>query len=282
MTRPGDLVDGPADIRLVATDLDGTLLHSDGTVTERTRRVIDELDRRGVQVVFVTGRPMRWMESLWTHVGRHGLAICSNGAIVYDVAQEQTALVRAISAEVGLEAAMRIRDAVPGTAFAVERTDGFGKEPAFRPDAARVPELRVAPLEAIFTGDVVKLLALHHELDPAQYWERVAAVVGADLTTTWSSEGALVEMSAAGVTKATTLAELCAQRGIGPDQVVAFGDMPNDIDLLQWAGTSYAMANAHSSVTAAATLTAPGNDDDGVAQVLEQLFGLMTWNPEEP
>src|SRR3954470_7622164 len=70
---------------LVATDLDGTLLHSDGTVTARTREVLDAVDRRGVTVVFVTGRPVRWMEPLWHHVGDHGLAICSNGGIVYDV-----------------------------------------------------------------------------------------------------------------------------------------------------------------------------------------------------
>ena len=76
-------------VRLVATDLDGTLLHSDGTVTDRTRRVIDELDRRGVLVVFVTGRPVRWMDALWPHVGDHGLAICSNGAVVWDVERHQ-------------------------------------------------------------------------------------------------------------------------------------------------------------------------------------------------
>src|SRR3954451_16606872 len=70
---------------LVATDLDGTLLHSDGTVTARTREVLDAVDRRGGTVVFVTGRPVRWMEPLWHHVGDHGLAICSNGGIVYDV-----------------------------------------------------------------------------------------------------------------------------------------------------------------------------------------------------
>ncbi len=75
--------------RLVATDLDGTLLHSDGTVTARTRAVLDELDGLGVPVVFTTGRPIRWMEELWADVGGHGLAICSNGGIVYDVAERR-------------------------------------------------------------------------------------------------------------------------------------------------------------------------------------------------
>ncbi len=271
MTQPP--VD-PAQVRLVATDLDGTLLHSDGTVTERTRQVIDELDRRGVLVVFVTGRPVRWMDELWSHVGHHGLAICSNGAVVYDVEDRQLARVRPISREVGLQAAEAIRTSVPGTAFAVERTDGFGKEPIFRPGPQdeQVPELRIDALPRIFTSGVVKLLALHEEMNAADYWTRVDAAVGTRLTTTWSSMGALVEMSAAGVTKATTLAQICAERGIAPAEVLAFGDMPNDIDLLRWAGTSYAMANAHPSVLRQTSRTAPGNDEDGVAQVLEELF----------
>jgi hydroxymethylpyrimidine pyrophosphatase-like HAD family hydrolase len=83
-----------------------------------------------------------------------------------------------------------------------------------------------------------------------------------------------VEISAAGVTKASTLALLCRELGIGADEVVAFGDMPNDLAMLEWAGTSYAMANAHASVLALADRTAPAHDEDGVAAVLEQLFSL--------
>lgn len=264
----------PDRVRMIATDLDGTLLHTDGTVTDRTRRVIDELDRRGVVVVFVTGRPVRWMDSLWRHVGDHGLAICSNGAVVYDVAQHEIARVRPIPRDVGLAAADTIRDAVPGTTFAVERTDGFGKEPVFPrgPQEDEVPELQVGELAEVFTDRVVKLLALHEELAPADYWARVEQAVGRDVTTTWSSIGALVEMSARGVTKATTLELLCAEQGIAPDEVVAFGDMPNDIALLQWAGTSFAMSNAHPTVLDCAANVAPRNDEDGVAQVLEELF----------
>ena len=262
--------------RLVATDLDGTLLHTDGTVTDRTRRALAALEESGVTVVFVTGRPVRWMETLWHHVGDHGLAVLSNGGIVYDVPGRRVAQARPIPREVGLEVADVLRRAVPGTTFAVERTDGFGREPAFTARAETrsgfVP--RVAELPELFDDDgkVVKLLARHEELPPEDYWERVEAVVGHAVTTTWSSVGALVEMSAAGVTKASTLELLCAELGIGPEEVVAFGDMPNDVAMLQWAGTAYAMANAHPLAQAAADRTAPRNDEDGVAQVLEELF----------
>ena len=96
------------------------------------------------------------------------------------------------------------------------------------------------------------------------------------MTTTWSSTFALVEISAAGVTKATTLARVAAEMGLGPEDVVAFGDMPNDLPMLAWAGTSYAMANAHPSVRDLADHLAPRNDDDGVAVVLADLFGLSS------
>jgi Cof subfamily protein (haloacid dehalogenase superfamily) len=263
-------------LRLVATDLDGTLLGTGGVITERTRQVLDALDERGVTVVFVTGRPIRWMEHLWDHVGGHGLAVCSNGGIVYDVSRHEVIEARTISPAIGLEVADLIRAAVPGTLFALEKTTGFGKEPEFLPaDADKDrPELDIGPLPDVFSDNVVKLLALNLEQDPAQFWASVEQSVGHLVTTTWSTGAALIEMSAAGVTKASTLEKLCDEMGIAPDEVVAFGDMPNDIPMLSWAGTSYAMANGHESAKQAADLVAPPHDQDGVATVLEGLFGL--------
>ena len=260
--------------RLVATDLDGTLLHSDGTVTARTRAVLDELDDRGVPVVFTTGRPIRWMEQLWDAVGGHGLAICSNGGIVYDVAERRVRDFSAVPREVGMQVAELVRAAVPGTTFAVEHTSGWASESAFprHPDDAETRHQ--GTWESIYVDDVVKVLAVHPDLDPEDFWRQVEAAVGELVTTTWSSTFALVEISAAGVTKATTLARVAAEMGLGPEDVVAFGDMPNDLPMLGWAGTSYAMANAHDSVRDLADHLAPGNDDDGVAVVLADLFDL--------
>ena len=115
---------------------------------------------------------------------------------------------------------------------------------------------------------------MHRDLPPEEFWGRVEELVGHLVTTTWSSSFALVEISAVGVTKATTLATLAAELGIGPDEVIAFGDMPNDLPLLGWAGTSYAMANAHADVLALADHVAPPNDEDGVAAVLTEVFDL--------
>ncbi len=261
-------------LRLVATDLDGTLLHTDGTVTERTRRALTAVEDKGVEVVFVTGRPVRWMEHLWEHVGGHGLAVCSNGGIVYDVHARAVSRARGIPPAVGCKVADVLREAVPGTTFALEKTEGFAREPGFLPRVPPADEVPVGPLEEIFDDRVVKLLARHEDADPEEFWAEVDSHVGHLVTTTWSSLGALVEMSAAGVTKASTLELLCMERGIAADEVVAFGDMPNDLAMLQWAGTSYAMANAHPSVLELAAHTAPANEQDGVAVVLEELFEL--------
>jgi Cof subfamily protein (haloacid dehalogenase superfamily) len=263
-------------IRLVATDLDGTLLHTDGTVTDRTRRAISAVEDLGVTVVFVTGRPIRWMDDLWQHVGGHGIAVCSNGGIVYDVHEHAVRHARTIPVEVALEVGTALRTSIPGTTFAVERTDGFAKEPAFMPRVPPPADLAVGSLEEIVDDRAVKLLARHEDLEPEPFWKQVESAVGRLVTTTWSSEGALVEMSGHGVTKASTLAMVCEEHGIAPDEVVAFGDMPNDLPMLEWAGTSYAMANGHPSVRALAERVAPAHDEDGVAQVLEELFGLGT------
>lgn len=267
----------PTPPRLVATDLDGTLLDRDGAVGAYTRTVLEALDARDVPVVFVTGRPVRWMVDLWDAVGGHGLAICSNGAITYDVTARRVREVRPVPPAVVLEVAERLRAVDPGVGFAVERTDGIGLDPSFRlRGEARNPldDAHRGPLADLLTEPVAKVLAQHTTRDPEEFWHLVEETVGDLVTTTWSSSTALVEMSAVGVTKASTLELLCRELGVGPADVVAFGDMPNDVPMLHWAGTAYAMADAHPTARAAADRTAPPHHEDGVARVLADLFDL--------
>jgi HAD superfamily hydrolase (TIGR01484 family) len=259
-------------IRLVATDLDGTLVHSDGSVTARTRAALVAAEEAGIAVVFVTGRPLRWAEEVFEHVGGIGLAVVSNGALVWDVAGATVHLLRPIDPGTGVEVARRIRKDVPGSHFAVETLAGIALENEFL-ERHPVPDGSVrGSIEQIFAGPAVKLLARHETLAPQEFWDRAAESVDGLVEVTWSSATSLLEMSAAGVTKASTLALLCADRGIRAEDVLALGDMPNDLPMLAWAGTSYAMANAHPSVRAAADHIAPANDDDGVAQVIESLL----------
>jgi len=257
---------------LVATDLDGTLLRSDKSISPRTLTALRAAEDAGILVVFVTGRPLRWARDVFEHVGSHGRAIVANGAIVWDVGHDRPDMLRPIDAATGLSVCRRLREVVPGTAYAVETLAGIGLEPGFVERYAVPAGAARGPLEEIWTGSVVKLLARHEELAPQEFWDLAEECVGDRVQITWSSTTTLLEISAAGVTKASTLELLCADQGIGADEVVAFGDMPNDLPMLAWAGRSYAMANAHPTVQAAAGAVTESNDDDGVAAVLEALL----------
>ena len=260
--------------RLVATDLDGTLVRADGSISAFTREVLATLDRRGVPVVIVTARPLRWMDDLWPLVGSHAMAIVSNGAIWYDAHRHEVRRLQGLDAQAGLAVVAAIQAAVPGAAFAIESLSGIKRDERFV-EPSHVPEgSPVGVLAELWDEPAVKLMVRHEEMsDPASFRAAVLEAVGDAATTTWSGER-LVEISASGVTKASTLALLCAELGVEAADVVAFGDMPNDLPMLGWAGTSYAMANADPSVIAAADHIAPPHDDDGVAVTLAAIFEL--------
>ena len=258
--------------RLVATDLDGTIVAEDGVVTDRTVATLRAVEALGVPVVFVTGRPARWMAEVAARTGHTGLAICANGAVLYDLHTEQIVEHDPIPVEVGLEVARRLRDAVPGSAFAVETLAGFSHEPAYlaRWDAGN--ELTVAALETIYDGPALKLLARHEAMDPDAFLAAAREVVGDLVELTHSSTTALLEISAAGVSKASGLARFAERHGVAAADVVAFGDMPNDLEMLRWAGHGVAMGNAHPALLEAADEVTASNGDDGLAVVLERWF----------
>ncbi|WP_329385133.1 Cof-type HAD-IIB family hydrolase [Streptomyces sp. NBC_01716] len=272
----------PARPRLIATDLDGTLLRDDKTVSDRTVAALAAAEEAGIEVFFVTGRPARWMEVVSDHVHRHGLAICANGAVVVDLRRGgELVEVRGLDRGAALGVVQALRDAAPGTVFAVETTTSFNYEPEY-PPFLDDPGAHVAPAEKLLQvaedGDgeaVVKLLAHHPTLTPDGFLTLARTAAGDLASFTRSSPTALLEVSGLGVSKASTLALCCAERGISSDEVVAFGDMPNDVEMLAWAGTSYAMGNAHPDVIAAASGRTVANNEDGVAVIIEQLIARV-------
>ncbi|WP_431043222.1 Cof-type HAD-IIB family hydrolase [Streptomyces sp. P1-3] len=276
-----DRTTAPAVPRLIATDLDGTLLRDDKTVSDRTVAALAAAERAGIEVFFVTGRPERWMDVVRDHVHGHGLAICANGAAVVDLRDGgRFVSLYPLERADALDVVAAVRTAAPGVAFAVERTSGVHYEPLYPPFSLD-PVAMVAPVEKLLAADgdhghqpILKLLAHHPELSPDAFLELARAAAGAHGSFTRSSPTALLEISGLGVSKASTLARACAERGIAPDEVMAFGDMPNDLEMLGWAGTSYAMANAHPAVLAATTHRTAGNNEDGVALVIERVLGL--------
>ncbi|RDG38120.1 Cof-type HAD-IIB family hydrolase [Streptomyces corynorhini] len=280
---PSDDSPLPARPRLIATDLDGTLLHDDKSVSDRTVKALAAAEEAGIEVFFVTGRPARWMGVVSDHVHGHGMAICANGAAVVDLhADGKLIQDRTLDRAVALDVVRALRDAAPGTSCAVETSTGIHYEPSYPrfeddPGASldTAEELLREPGAGAAGAPVLKLLAHHPELTPDGFLALARTVAGDRATITRSSPTALLEISGLGVSKASTLALCCAERGVSSDEVVAFGDMPNDLEMLTWAGTSYAMANAHPDVLAAASGHTATNNEDGVALVIEQILARL-------
>ncbi|MFF3288559.1 Cof-type HAD-IIB family hydrolase [Streptomyces sp. NPDC003023] len=265
--------------RLIATDLDGTLLRDDKSVSDRTIAALAAAEAAGIEVFFVTGRPARWMDVVSDHVHGHGLAICANGAAVVDLhAGGKLLEVRDLPRATAMDVVRTLRATAPGTSFAVELSTGIHYEPDYPPFHLD-PGATVAPVEKLLHEEelgkgapLIKLLAHHAELSPDAFLTLARTAAGELASITRSSPTALLEVSGLGVSKASTLALCCAQRGISSDEVVAFGDMPNDVEMLTWAGTSYAMGNAHPDVIAAASGRTVANNEDGVAVIIEQIL----------
>ncbi|MFG2498307.1 Cof-type HAD-IIB family hydrolase [Streptomyces sp. NPDC048441] len=268
--------------RLIATDLDGTLLRDDKTVSDRTVAALAAAEEAGIEVFFVTGRPARWMDVVSDHVHGHGLAICGNGAAVVDLHGgadgHRFVKLRELRRAAALDVVHLLRAAAPGTSFAVERSGGLHHEPTYPPlhlepgESVALAEKLLAEDSDVADQPILKVLAYHPELAPDDFLVVARAAVLDRAEITRSSPSALLEISGPGVSKASTLELCCAERGITPAEVVAFGDMPNDIEMLTWAGTSYAMGNAHPDVLAAASGCTVANNEDGVAVVIEQIL----------
>ncbi|HET6211220.1 MAG TPA: HAD family hydrolase [Jatrophihabitans sp.] len=271
-------------IRLLASDLDGTLLRSDNTVSEATRQALAAAERAGLIIAFVTGRPPRWLHEVAAATGHTGVAIGANGAVTYDLHTETVLIEHQLVPELLDQVTGQLRAAIPQVRFGMEYGQDFAYEPGYRHDwelapaadgsGRPLPSVRSAPLSELLGKPVIKLLAKGRNLHPDQFMDEVEVLVGDVVTVTRSGHSPLVEISPLGVTKASGLAELAASFGVRRDQVAAIGDMPNDVPMLTWAGQSYAVANAHSAARqAASSVLAESNDEDAVAKLIWRLLG---------
>jgi Cof subfamily protein (haloacid dehalogenase superfamily) len=261
--------------RLIASDMDGTLLRSDDTVSDATVAEIARWRDGGVPFVLATGRPPRWMRRIRKVLGT-GTAVCCNGAVLLDLGSMEIEHEEALDAGTLRSVTGALRERQPTMWFAVEYGWEFRHEPVYRPRwDVDVPGVAVATLEEMTSAPAAKLLARSESMTPDAFVELIEEVVGGRATVTHSSSDALAEISAPGVTKATGLATVAARHGVGPEDVVVFGDMPNDIAAFEWVrdggGRAVAMAQAHPDLLAVATDVTGGNDEDGVAAFLASL-----------
>ncbi|SDI85853.1 hypothetical protein SAMN05444157_0508 [Frankineae bacterium MT45] len=266
-------------VRLVATDIDGTLLRSDYTISDRSRAAIAQAAEAGLLIVFVTGRPPRWLDEIGAMTGHTGVAVAANGAVTYDLHTSEIVGSHPLEPELIRSVTTALRARFPEVTFGLEYGLSFGHEPDYRhdweisPTHDRAGNLIAPPtighLDEIGLHPAVKLLAKDRTAEPDEFMAAAAELLHGQATVTHSSKTALLEIAAAGITKATGLADIAAREGFDPSQVAAIGDMPNDLPMLAWAGHSFAVANAHPSVQAAADQVVDSNDDDAVAQLIE-------------
>jgi Cof subfamily protein (haloacid dehalogenase superfamily) len=266
--------------RLVATDVDGTLLDPDDRVSPRAVAVIGRLVAAGVGFVLATGRPPRWIPPIVAQLDVVRLAICANGSVLYDAVADEVLWARTLDPESLVELAAAVADTLPGCGMGVERVgrgayDGAAAQFVAEPDYQHAwpsADHGVASRPELFDRPAVKMLVRCPEMSSDAMVAALTPVVGDTADLTFSHPRGLVEISPPQVTKATGLAEVADRFGVGAADVVAFGDMPNDLEMLRWAGHGVAMGNAHPVLLETADEVTAGNGEDGLALVLERWF----------
>ncbi|GAB3965917.1 HAD family hydrolase [Streptomyces sparsus] len=260
--------------RLVATDLDGTLLRSDDTVSPRTREALDAETAAGAEERVVTGRAVPWTRHILDDLGYRGLAVCGQGAQVYHAGEHRlltsvtldrrlaSAAVAKIEAEIGPLAVAASRDGIDGAVLV---------GPGYRVQEGPLPVLPFEDEAELWAEPLNKLYVQHASLDDDELAEAARRIVGDLVGVTMAGPG-IVELLPLGLSKATGLSLAARRLGVTAAETIAFGDMPNDLPMFGWAAHGVAMANAHPELLAAADETTTSNDLDGIAEVLERLL----------
>jgi len=252
--------------KLIATDLDGTIVSHNGVISQRTIDVFTRARDLGVHVFFVTGRPPRWMGEIREAFG-FGEAICCNGAMLYDLMNDAVLEEWMISVDEQLE-----------VVFAVESNDHYHREIAYVPKwDIGLDNVGVNKIEDAIKRPALKILGRcsNHEFTSDEMVEVAHRELSDLVTVTHStSRDSLIEISAFNVSKGTTLAMMAKRLGLTAEDCVSFGDNPNDFSMLEWAARSYAMSDGHPDAPTFAKGVAEPCTDDGVAKIIEELLDL--------
>ena len=259
-------------VALVATDFDGTLLGADREISQRTKEVLRRLNEFDIEFVVVTGRPPRFCKSIPEQTGIPTTLVCANGAVAYDPLRDITTQFATLDLSDARALLTEIRDAHPNAGFCAEMADDFVAERRWLRQAGRATETDISDLIPLLDHRVHKLLVNLPDLSADETMTLLNPLVGGRANVMHAGLP-FVELMPPGVDKAFGLKRLCDQRRITPEQVVAFGDMPNDNAMLAFAGWGVAVANAHPNTRGVANEVTCANVADGVAKVLAEMMG---------
>lgn len=264
----------PMKPKMVATDVDGTLLDPAERISPRTRDAVAALVADGVPFVLATGRPPRWIPPVVQQLGYAPLCVCGNGAIVYDSAADRILQAAVMDAATVAWVAEVAQQVLPGCGLAVERAEETVGHQFLSTSGYRHvwpnPDDTVVSHTEVVGGSAMKLLIRCEGATSAAMVARLAPRLGGRVDLTYSTDLGLVEVSAPGVSKASAVAAIAERFGVQTTTIMAFGDMPNDVPMLRLAGHGVAMENAHPEVLAAADEVTGSNEADGVAAVLQR------------
>jgi Cof subfamily protein (haloacid dehalogenase superfamily) len=259
---------------MVVTDMDGTLLDESGQrVSQRNIDALRRAGDAGARVVIATGRPIWWLGPV-IDAGFTGTAVCMNGAVVYDVGAAEIIASSPLTALTMQNFVTALTEQTDEFTLAVERL-GITLQACIAEHDYEHPwafgYFQRADRDEVLSEPAAKLLV--RGTGDSRSLAIAARSAGADnVHITYSTDDGLIEVAAAGVNKGAALAELAARWEIDPKDVIAFGDMPNDLEMLHWAGFGVAMGNAHPDLTAIANEVGAHHHEDGVAQILERWF----------
>ncbi|GGV76199.1 hydrolase [Streptomyces griseoloalbus] len=259
--------------RLIATDLDGTLLRGDHSVSARTRDALAAATAAGAAHIVVTGRAVPWTRPLLDDLGYRGLAVCGQGAQVYDAGAHRLLTSVTLDRQLAGVALAKIEAEVGPLHLAASR-DGLDGEVMVGPGYEVVGALPSTPFtdaSDLWTAPLNKLYIQHPTLTSDELAEAATRTAGGFVTVTMAGEG-IVELLPLGLSKATGLSLAARRLGLKAAETIAFGDMPNDLPMFAWAAYGVAMANAHRELRAVADEVTSSNEEDGIAVVLERLL----------
>ena len=264
-------------IRLIATDLDDTLLNGMNELSPRTKAALDAAMALGCGVTLSSGRMVEAMLPFAQKIGVNAPMLLYNGALLWNHATDETLYANRVPFEIALgvlrviEAAGSYVQVYPGRGYycteILPRTEAYARQIGVAPTATHMPMSKW--LEA-HPGDVQKLLVIDdgpERADALQAKLRAAFPHGASFM---KSKPHYIEIMPEGVDKGASMKRLAELLGVKPEEVMAFGDGQNDVPMLRFAGYGYAMANGCAEARACTSNIAPPNTEDGVAQVIER------------
>ncbi|OEJ26092.1 hydrolase [Streptomyces agglomeratus] len=264
----------PFPYKLVATDLDGTLLRSDDTVSVRTRDALAAATAAGAAHIVVTGRSVPWTRHILDDLGYEGLAVCGQGAQVYHAGEHRLLTSVTLDRQLAGLALSKIEAETGPLALAASR-DGLDGEvlvgAGYRVQEGPLPYVHFEDPSDLWSAPLNKVYIQHPELDDDELARVARQTVGSLVDVVMAGAG-VVELLPLGLSKATGLSLAARRLGLKAADTIAFGDMPNDIPMFGWAAHGVAMANAHDELKAVAHEITASNDHDGIAVVLEQLL----------